>query len=226
VHWRTSLKINMFQKTIFPSQWQWTKTTRAKRLFSLCRWLHVYLSAALLSLLLFFCLTGFTLNHASWFSEEGDSGITTHPLPHTLRQTLSANDAIPVEQIKVFIQEELGLINPRSIDIELDMGEINLDYPLPAGYAFVTLILDEGIMEVDHRAGNLVALLNNLHKGRHTGAVWSLLIDISAIIMTVFSLAGFVILLQHKKYRSPGLFFVAIGTLSPFVMYFIYVPNF
>lgn len=216
----------MFQKTIFPSQWQWTKTTRAKRLFSLCRWLHVYLSAALLSLLLFFCLTGFTLNHASWFSEEGDSGITTHPLPHTLRQTLSANDAIPVEQIKVFIQEELGLINPRSIDIELDMGEINLDYPLPAGYAFVTLILDEGIMEVDHRAGNLVALLNNLHKGRHTGAVWSLLIDISAIIMTVFSLAGFVILLQHKKYRSPGLFFVAIGTLSPFVMYFIYVPNF
>ena len=218
--------MNRFKKIIFPSQWQWTKTTRAKQLFSLCRWLHVYLSAALLSLLLFFCLTGFTLNHASWFSGEGDSGITTHPLPNTLRQALSANDAIPVEEIKAFIQEELGLINPRSIDMELDMGEINLDYPLPAGYAFVTLILDEGTMEVDHRAGNLVTLLNDLHKGRHTGAAWSLLIDISAIIMTVFSIAGFVILLQHKKYRSPGLFLVAIGTLTPFVMYFIYVPNF
>lgn len=166
------------------------------------------------------------MNHAAWLTTEGDSGIETHTLPNNLRQALSANDVMPVEQLKVFIQQELELIDPRSIDMELNIGEINLDYPLPAGYAFVSILLDEGSMEVEYRRGSLVALFNDLHKGRYTGPAWSLLIDISAIVMTIFAIAGLAILLQHKKYRLSGLLFVAIGTLTPFIVYFLFVPNY
>lgn len=198
----------------------------AKQMFSICRWLHVYLSATLLCLLLFFCITGFTLNHAAWFSGKGQNGVTTHKLPDHLYRMLSVKDTIPVEQLKAFIEQELGLTEPRSIDLELDIGEINLDYPLPAGYAFISLLLDEATMKVEYRTGNVVALLNDLHKGRHTGPAWSILIDVSAIVMALFSIAGLVILLQHKKYRVPGLLFVAIGILAPFTLYFLFVPNY
>lgn len=209
-----------------PLSWQWTKSSIAKRLFGISRWLHVYLSATLLCLLLFFCVTGFTLNHASWFDSNNDVSVDTYPLPDELIQLLSAKKTIAVEPLTRFIQEELGLVDPRSIDIELEIGELYLDYPLPAGYAFVSIFLSEQTMELEYRTGNLVALLNDLHKGRYSGFAWSLLIDISAIVMTVFSLAGLIILLQHKKYRSYGLLFALVGTLTPVLVYFLFVPHY
>ena len=40
-----------------------------KNTLSLSRLIHVYVSMALLTLLLFFSVTGITLNHPEWFSE-------------------------------------------------------------------------------------------------------------------------------------------------------------
>jgi hypothetical protein len=40
-----------------------------KNTLSLSRLVHVYVSMALLTLLLFFSVTGITLNHTEWFSE-------------------------------------------------------------------------------------------------------------------------------------------------------------
>lgn len=219
-----NLQMHTIKKQQLAIGWRWTKSPVARQLFSVSRWLHVYLSATLLCLLLFFCITGFTLNHADWFSAEGNTVIETHTLPTDLINALSADDVIPVKALKNFIQHSLGLTDPRSIDMELDMGEVSLDYPLPAGYAFVSIFLDEGTMEVEYRTGSLVALFNDLHKGRYTGPGWSLLIDISAVVMSIFSIAGLVILLQHKKYRTPGLLFVAIGTLTPIIVYLLFVP--
>src|SRR5262249_52878217 len=50
-----------------------------------------------------------------------------------------------------------------------------------------------------------VALINDLHKGRDTGPVWSVLIDVSAVLMTVISLTGLVLLFYLKLRRIPGL---------------------
>ncbi len=40
-----------------------------KSLSSLWRWLHIYLSMAGFALLLFFSVTGITLNHTEWFED-------------------------------------------------------------------------------------------------------------------------------------------------------------
>jgi uncharacterized protein len=207
-------------------QWQWTKSDWAKQLFNFSRWLHVYLSTAIFSLLIFFSMTGFTLNHAHWFNSEGHRGIEKIMMPQELQSTLSNQNTLPVSLITAHIKTEYGLENPKSIDMDLDVGEISLDYPIPSGYVFITLFTESGEMEIEYQTGSLIALFNNLHKGRHSGNTWSLLIDISAWAMILFSLAGLFILLQHRKRRLSGLLTVLAGTLSPLLIYLLWVPSF
>jgi len=199
------------------------RTPKAKRLFSLSRWLHIYISSALFSLLLFFCVTGITLNHPDWAS-----GSTTNDhsiaLPTVLSQT-SANEEIPLKKIQRFVEEQTGLTQPRSVDLALDIGEITYDYPLPSGYAFVTVILEEQLVDIEYSQGGWLALFNDLHKGRHSGAVWSWLIDLSAALMVLFTLTGIIILLQNAKHRRQALYILFIGCLTPVLLYLFAVPR-
>jgi len=57
------------------------KKSSFKKTFKLSRTVHIYLSSALFSLMLFFSFTGFTLNHASWFSSASTSELFTTELP-------------------------------------------------------------------------------------------------------------------------------------------------
>ena len=126
--------------------WSWTSSPAAKKLFVTSRMLHLYVSAALFSLLIFFCVTGITLNHIDWLSS----------------------------------------------------GE---EYSIPAGYAFATWYIYQGTVEVEYQKGSIIAIMNDLHKGRHTGKYWRWLIDISAVFMLLFSLTGLIILFQQLKRR-------------------------
>src|SRR3546814_1996679 len=47
-----------------------------------------------------------------------------------------------------------------------------------------------------------IAYLNDLHKGRHTGAAWSWFLDLFAVACLVFSLTGLVLLQMHAGQRA------------------------
>jgi uncharacterized protein len=62
--------------------------------------------------------------------------------------------------------------------------------------------------------------LNDMHRGRDCGKAWSLLIDLSAIMLIVVSLSGLgLIWFQHKQ-RAAGLLMMMTGAV---VMVFIYL---
>lgn len=195
-----------------------------KQFFAICRWLHIYVAMTFLTLLLFFCITGITLNHTSWFDSEDSNQIYTFALPAAVLQDLQASDTPDVTSTRAFIESKTNLSDPRSVDIDVEAGEISFDYPLPAGYAFITVFSETGEVEVEHKKGSLVMLLNDLHKGRHTGVGWSWVIDISAVAITLFSLTGLVILLQLSKKRNMGLIVGIIGLVLPVAAYFLWVP--
>lgn len=69
----------------------------------------------------------------------------------------------------------------------------------------------------------LVAVLNDLHKGRDTGNKWSALIDFSAILMTVVSITGLTLILFLNKRRLFGLMVAAIGALLCYLAYALWV---
>ncbi|PCI58684.1 MAG: hypothetical protein COB34_04700 [Methylophilaceae bacterium] len=195
-----------------------------KQFFVISRWLHIYVAMTFFTLLLFFCVTGITLNHTDWFKDKSNTQIHTLTLPKNVLLTLQAEDTPELASTQAFIEAETKLANPRSIDMDIDAGEISFDYPLPAGYAFITVYIASGKVEVEHKEGSLIMLLNDLHKGRHTGIAWSWVIDITAIAISIFSLTGLVILFQHSKKRNRGLIMVAMGFILPVIAYFIWVP--
>lgn len=221
--------ININTKVLYRAKWAWSTTATAKRVFAFCRWLHIYMSSALFALLIFFCVTGITLNHLAWFDDKGAQKTSNVNLPPQLLQTLErsfqANAQWPLKSLQQFVSDTTGLQKADKINIDNEVGEITFDYSLPAGYTFVTIFIEQGEMEVDSKTGSFVALINDLHKGRHTGQQWSWLIDSSAILIVLFSITGLVILLQNHKHRVTGLLLCAMGTALPFVAYLLFVPK-
>ncbi len=68
------------------------------------------------------------------------------------------------------------------------------------------------------------AVLNDLHKGRDTGKVWAAIIDISAVLMTLVSLTGFVLIFFMLKRRFSGLLIFAMGLAGAALFYWKWVP--
>lgn len=194
-------------------------------MFSFSRWLHIYVSTALFSLLVFFCFTGITLNHAAWFSNDGEQQLKIAPLPQSLLSSLTNDDELALFNLQQHIEKLIGLDQVRSIDVDKDLGEISFDYPIPAGYVFVTVYLDSSEIEIEKKSGSLIGLLNDLHKGRHSGEFWSWLIDLSAGLMLIFSLTGLVILLQNNKRRVKGIIYLLLGSFAPWFAYLFMVPR-
>jgi hypothetical protein len=70
---------------------------------------------------------------------------------------------------------------------------------------------------------SLVAVLNDLHKGRDTGKKWSAVIDFSAILMTLVSLTGLTLIFFLNKRRFSGLVLVAVGALLCYLVFSLWV---
>jgi len=204
--------------------WRWTKSNAAKKIFSLSRWLHIYISTALFSLLILFSFTGITLNHPQWLSTTKQADTRTLTLPQPIISDWADNRNVELDALLLAVREQTGLKNAKTIEQDLEIGEITLDYPLPAGYAFISIYLDENVAELEYEKGNVWSVLNDLHKGRHSGSTWSWLIDISAVLMIFFGLTGLVILFQQARYRKTGLWLVVGGSLLPALIYILAVP--
>ena len=69
----------------------------------------------------------------------------------------------------------------------------------------------------------MVAVINDLHKGRDTGSVWVAIIDISAALMVLVSLTGLTLIFFLQKRLKAGRISVAIGTAVCIIVYKIWV---
>ncbi len=69
----------------------------------------------------------------------------------------------------------------------------------------------------------LVAVLNDLHKGRDTGPVWSVVIDLSAALTTLISLTGLALIFYLKLRRRPGLVVALIGAVVVVAVFLAWV---
>ena len=183
-----------------------------KQFYKVSRWLHVYTSTVLFALFVLFSFTGLTLNHADWFGQDYQDGEVSWQLPAQLKQKVSVSlrDARgwspPLDELIAHVATKQPHLGPvKDIAIDGAVGEISFDYPLPAGYALVIVEEASGQVILEYRKGGIVSVLNDLHKGRHTGVVWSVLIDVVAIVMMLFSITGMIILFQNKKRKTAGL---------------------
>ncbi len=76
---------------------------------------------------------------------------------------------------------------------------------------------------MESRSG-IVAVMNDLHKGRDSGSGWSWVIDISAGVMMLVSLSGFGLLFYLKKRRVSGVAAAVLGTVLFAAGWLVLVP--
>lgn len=199
-----------------------------RKLFALSRLIHIYTSTLLLGLLVFFCVTGITLNHR-WYGESSTAETQEYELSATLLESWGVFAGKPwspnINAISEYFHNEFKFPSPHSINVEQDYGELALEFKVPAGFASVFIDASTHSMLIELDTGSTLGLLNDLHKGRHSGTAWFWLIDVSAVLMSLFAATGMIILFQGKKHRSSGLVLAALGFVTPVLIYFLLVPS-
>lgn len=197
------------------------------------RRLHIYISMALLLVVLFFSVTGITLNRPEIFvKSEPDSSEQVLSLPADLFQSVKGPFVPNESAIVDYLTKHAQLSGKPSAlqvfteieDGELIEGEISMDYKGP-GYnvaVFIDMLAREAVVEKSHYG--LVAVLNDLHKGRNSGDVWKWFIDITALLMVLFVLTGVCLLVPKKKTFNTAIKWTLFGSIISLLIFFVAVP--
>ena len=192
------------------------------------RWLHIYLSMFGLAAVLFFSVTGITLNHPDWVFGQVERRREAEgqlDLKWIGRDAALSSGPAPVAKLEVVEHlRKSHALRGALVDFRADDSECSVSFKGPAYSADAFIDRETGhytLTELDH---GLIALLNDLHKGRDTGAVWSVVIDISAGLMTLISLTGMILLFYLKLRRVPGVVVALVGTVVLFVVFRLWVP--
>jgi hypothetical protein len=180
-----------------------------RSLLTVSRSIHVYLSLALLLMLVFFALTGITLNNPTRFAAEAEVDTTMlAELPALPRN--AQGQIIESPELAAFVREQFG-IRLALATLSHEDEFLIIDYQAP-GHATL-LEIDQQLNEAlaEHTDYGLIAMLNDLHKGRHVDVLWSWLIDLSGVLTVLFSLAGLILLLPNQRRLQKVLVYSAVG---------------
>jgi len=190
-----------------------------RRLSTLSRWLHIYISMVSFAILFFFAVTGLTLNHTEWIAGQQK---TTQARGELKPEWLNGPQVAKLEVVEQL--RKAHNIRGALSDFRIDEQQCGVSFKGP-GYAADTFVdRKTGQYDLTETRSGVVAVLNDLHKGRDSGGKWSLLIDISAVLMTLVSLTGILLILLLKRYRVSGLLVALGGTVASWAVYAAFVP--
>ncbi|HWZ02995.1 MAG TPA: PepSY-associated TM helix domain-containing protein [Mucilaginibacter sp.] len=196
---------------------QWKKRTAA-----LSRWLHIYLSMVSFVVILFFAVTGFTLNHAEWF--EGKEQVKKYTGKVQLKW-VNVKDTVAIAKFEIVeLLKHRHNIKGEVSDFIIDDNQCSVSFKGPGYSADAFINRNNGGYKLTETSSGLIAVINDLHKGRDAGKKWSYLIDVSAIFLSLVSLTGIVMICFMKKKRLNGFILVAAGTLVCYLVFHFLVP--
>ncbi len=121
-----------------------------------------------------------------------------------------------------WIARELGVdVGARAA--EWSDGEAYVSMPRPGADAWLSVDLDSGKVQYENTDRGWISYFNDLHKGRHTGALWGWFIDLFAFACFVFALTGLGLLWLHGRQRAATWPVVAFGLLLPLLIALLFI---
>lgn len=203
-------------------------TTRASWLKTLHQW-HWVSSAICLIGMLLFAVTGITLNHAADIPAQQTVQQRSAQLPADLHALLRPDAADDDDKRKAELPPRLRDWLQQALRIELPTAqaewspeEVYLPLPRPGGDAWLRIARDSGEVEYERTDRGWISYLNDLHKGRHTGAAWKWFLDVFAAACLVFCLTGLLILKFHAAQRPGTWPMVALGLVLPLLLLILF----
>ncbi|HEY9223816.1 MAG TPA: PepSY-associated TM helix domain-containing protein [Variovorax sp.] len=204
---------------------------RAYWLKTLHEW-HWVSSALCLIGMILFSVTGLTLNHASQIEArpevttlrgEVDDRLRAHLEQQAVevRTSRKGKAALPSE-LRAWV-DKTWQIDTGDGEAEWSEDEVYLSLPRAGGDAWLRVSLGDGDIEYERTDRGWISYLNDLHKGRHTGAAWRWFIDIFAAAALVFSITGLFILKMHAANRPFTWPMVGMGLLVPVLLALLFI---
>lgn len=190
-----------------------------KNFLALCRTLHVYLTMFGLLVLLLFGVTGFTANHEEWFGATRPRVTDTEGT--TPRELLAKGDALRIVEHARATWRVSGAMT----DYDASDDRVSIAFKEPGQLWEVEIEKSTGRTKLHHETYNLVAFLNNLHRGRYAGPAWRWVIDVSALLVVLACATGIVLWLALPRRRVLGFIALAVGVLATLGIIFALVPG-
>ena len=191
--------------------------SRAWWLKTLHQW-HWISSALCLAGMLLFAVTGITLNHAGQIEGAPVTQSRNAQLPAALLAATAGTNEGPLPgEARAWLSDALDFDVPARA-AEWSADEIYLALPRPGGDAWIAIDRASGRVEAETTDRGWLSYFNDLHKGRNSGAAWSLFIDIFAAATLVFSITGLFILKMHAGNRPFTWPMVGMGLLVPLLL--------
>lgn len=183
------------------------------------RHVHAWLSAFAFLALTFFAGTGLLLNNPNWFatpSHDIDLQVTIPSQVLAQAKTLENPAPLLLDTVRQLNKTQPLVGAFKSSDL-VD-GELDIRLEGAKGHTDITVPLDTGLTSITITPESTLDILKNLHRGKHVGALWKWVIDISAIIILVLSCAGYVLFFSLRKRKTmslwlTGLCFVTLVSL-------------
>jgi hypothetical protein len=169
------------------------------------------------AIMLFFAVTGLTLNHADTLSGKQK----TVRYSGTVRQAwLSAPSKLEIVE---YLRAQHGIKGAMS-EFRTDDSQLTVSFRGPGYTADALIDRGNGKYDLTEVRMGAVAVMNDLHKGRDAGSGWSWMIDVSAVLMTLISVTGLALIFFLPKRRFSGLILAGVGLLLCYLVYVIWVP--
>lgn len=184
---------------------------------------HAYISAFAFIALIFFSLTGLLLNHPAWFENK-----TEAPAKEKLL-TIAASDLAkakatsdPGKALADIVDKQIDLIGGFKSAETVD-DEVLISFESVKGRSDIIVDLQTGAAEVSVERSDAVTVINELHRGKNSGAAWAWIIDITAILILALSIVGYVLFfsLRFRLRTSLILTGVSLGLLAAVFIFLI-----
>lgn len=177
------------------------------------RWsriVHAYASMIALLLVLFFGITGITLNHPEWtFGDEPTTTTETGTFdfevaPDGTTDYLAASEAL---------RDQYGISAPVS-DYQTTGEQASISYRAPGYAADATFSTATGEYRVTIEQQGFVGVMNDLHKGRDATSSWRWTIDVAGGVLVLIAASGLLLQLVLKRRRRSAIVVAALGAIA------------
>jgi len=195
------------------------------RVYRTTHLLHWISAAVCFAALMLFTVTGITLNHASAIGSTPSVTTREAEMPEALRAELGPEvvaDAPVPATVAEWLEREFGVTAAKSA-VEWSDEELYLSAPGPGRDAWVSIDRATGAVKFESTDRGWVAYFNDLHKGRNTGLVWTIFIDVVAAACLFFSLTGLILLQIQARQRPSTWPLVVGGTFLVFAIMIFFV---
>ncbi len=195
------------------------------RVYRTTHLLHWISAAVCFAALMLFTVTGITLNHASAIGSTPSVTTREAVMPESLRAELGPEvvaDAPVPATVAEWLEREFGVTAAKSA-VEWSDEELYLSAPGPGRDAWVSIDRASGAVKFESTDRGWVAYFNDLHKGRNTGLVWTIFIDVVAAACLFFSLTGLILLQIQARQRPSTWPLVVGGTFLVFAIMIFFV---